>query len=441
MDVLAEGLAAGKSPEEILASWYEYDLSKHLPGQHDQSSHGNWARGRGGADLFADLYGGPIDDRDLWRVMGAPESGQGLQLRADDEGRPVVQRTERNRFGNREVVESHPPEHLFRVVSESDYQRIVEQGYIDTSGEWNLSPDEGTNASWDSTGTFYMPQSGPSRIIRIDYRPEDGWLVDTADYYVKTQQRVPADRISLVSPVIDARIEAERHSMAEEHPDLWGNTGYRRTNRYLLGPGEEPAEGPFLLTHGDVRRALGDDYMGSFEIDPEEFVTLPDGRIVPIAKHQPGGHGQQSHGNWARGRRYRRVGWGDEAEGKRMLSQPLDEFVPDVIAAYQRRHGVDIELVMSERQGGWVELARIVVPEDYRGRGIGDSVLGDVLDWADEHQVTLGLDPADIETGTSVARLRRWYSRRGFVSNLGRRRDHRIMSSMRREPEPLDGVK
>ena len=38
--------------------------------------------------------------------------------------------------------------------------------------------DEGTNASHDMS-TFYLPQIGAGRYIRIDYRPEDGWKVDT----------------------------------------------------------------------------------------------------------------------------------------------------------------------------------------------------------------------------------------------------------------------
>lgn len=102
-----------------------------------------------------------------------------------------------------------PIRHVFRIVHEAEFQQAAKRGFLQTHGGMNLGKDEGTCASEDSTGSFYAA-AGPNRILRIDHRPEDGWKRDN-DGYIKTQQPVPFDRISRVSPILHNEETDTRH--------------------------------------------------------------------------------------------------------------------------------------------------------------------------------------------------------------------------------------
>lgn len=106
------------------------------------------------------------------------------------------------------------PESVYRVMATGEYDQAKERGYIKTDERMNLGADEGTVTSLRSTGSFYVPtpRDGASdyRIARIDYRDEDGWRLDT-DEYVKTDKRVPFDRISAVTePLPNPRADEAR---------------------------------------------------------------------------------------------------------------------------------------------------------------------------------------------------------------------------------------
>ena len=100
---------------------------------------------------------------------------------------------------------------------------------MDTHGELNLDPTEGLNTSLEMS-TFYLPQVGGGRVIRIDYDPSDGWWVDT-DGYVKLDPgaQISLDRVSMVSPIIEGRFVVEPHNLGQSHPELFGNTMRRST--------------------------------------------------------------------------------------------------------------------------------------------------------------------------------------------------------------------
>jgi GNAT superfamily N-acetyltransferase len=97
-----------------------------------------------------------------------------------------------------------------------------------------------------------------------------------------------------------------------------------------------------------------------------------------------------------------------------------------------RERGVD--LVLSAPHGRLV-VDKIVVPKEMRGQGVGSSVIQEVTQFADELGVPLSLDPSTDFGGKSKAALERFYSRHGFESNLGRKRDFEISQAMRRYPK------
>lgn len=80
------------------------------------------------------------------------------------------------------------------------------------------------------------------------------------------------------------------------------------------------------------------------------------------------------------------------------------------------------------------ELASIVVPKPARNRGIGSAVMDELTAAADRHGAVLLLTPSRSFGATSVARLRRFYGRFGFVRNLGRRARHEWSGTMYRLP-------
>jgi 2'-5' RNA ligase len=96
-----------------------------------------------------------------------------------------------------------PPPHVFRAVSEADYQRMRSQGLLDTDGRANLAAAEGMVTEVGNP-VAYLPSTGQGRILRIRYDPADGWSADPADEYVKAgRAKIPFGRVDLVSPVID----------------------------------------------------------------------------------------------------------------------------------------------------------------------------------------------------------------------------------------------
>lgn len=122
---------------------------------------------------------------------------------------------------------ARPPDHVFRAVSEEEYQLAKERGYLQSDQRMNLSQTEGTVADLGNP-SFYLPgrlassEPGdyPGRIVRIDYHDEDGWRYDPIDGYVKTNDPIPFERISMVSPVITTVNEGRRISTRVESKDF-----------------------------------------------------------------------------------------------------------------------------------------------------------------------------------------------------------------------------
>lgn len=95
-----------------------------------------------------------------------------------------------------------------------------------------------------------------------------------------------------------------------------------------------------------------------------------------------------------------------------------------------RYPGVRIEV---DEGDGVLVLSRIAVPPERRGQGVGTAVVREVLARADALGVPVGVTPDDL-LGGSVPRLRKFYTRLGFVRNRGRNKDFALREAYVRKP-------
>lgn len=132
-------------------------------------------------------------------------------------GRPTVVTARsfdeiKEKFG----VDGTGTSHVYRSVSEADYQRMKRQGYLDTDGRGNVLASEGMvtakHLPWVYLGDIARKgasdnPTGTGRILKIRREEADGWLEDSRDGYVKTSKPVPFDRVEMVTMPIGVRRE------------------------------------------------------------------------------------------------------------------------------------------------------------------------------------------------------------------------------------------
>ena len=98
---------------------------------------------------------------------------------------------------------------------------------------------------------------------------------------------------------------------------------------------------------------------------------------------------------------------------------------------------------MHDGVSGEIVLSRIEVPQNVRGKGLGSKAMDQIVEMADKEGKIIRLTPDISFGGTSVARLKKFYKRFGFVENKGKNKDFTFKDTMLRLPktiekEPLD---
>ena len=102
----------------------------------------------------------------------------------------------------------------------------------------------------------------------------------------------------------------------------------------------------------------------------------------------------------------------------------------------------DVDVFLTIEDDGVVYLDLITVKDErLRGHGLGTEALEEVLKWADQHGLTVALQPVgdDVTYDGAVpeGRLVEWYKRHGFVVNLNPDRRNEIEVGMYRMPRSL----
>jgi len=247
MVVLNAGALVVKNPNSV---------EKHLAGQHDQSTHGNWADGK-------EIQLNSPDNESAWNAILTEES-KSLQSprnahpeRYDSRGNLIEGQTALRMASTRDgqsapevlevmavtpqewikvpdservsspiygkIIARKPLKHLYRVVSEAEFNQAKERGFFQSDARMNLDNNEGTVASHRSTGAFYAPTNGDNyRIVRFRYDPVDNWRLDF-DGYEKTNLPIPFDRVDAFTSVLTNPSSLSKHYLGQHDQSTHGN--------------------------------------------------------------------------------------------------------------------------------------------------------------------------------------------------------------------------
>jgi hypothetical protein len=143
-----------------------------------------------------------------------------------------------------DAVTPREVENVYRWVSEDDWTRIQEQGFLDTSGVRDARRSGDTTRLYASVGVSHQAVTGRNRLLRIRVDAEDGWVVDAAANGqiedVATSARVPLDRVEAVSPSYDVTLRDKR-LLPEDGGGRPGQNIIARTRADLMDSGPDHA--------------------------------------------------------------------------------------------------------------------------------------------------------------------------------------------------------
>jgi len=111
-----------------------------------------------------------------------------------------------------------------------------------------------------------------------------------------------------------------------------------------------------------------------------------------------------------------------------IASNGIQDELDKLTARLKAKHGLK-HLWIFDNGKNQIELSAIMVDKANQGQGAGTAAMEDLVDFADEHGLTIVLIPGvkDPHQGTtSRNRLVRFYKRFGFIENKGRKMDYAI---------------
>jgi predicted GNAT family N-acyltransferase len=92
----------------------------------------------------------------------------------------------------------------------------------------------------------------------------------------------------------------------------------------------------------------------------------------------------------------------------------FEQFVFEKMVLGELETEFDIELDLYDN-GKHLELSRIVIPKEERGKGLGSKVMQIIVDYADKNKKKIYLTPSKDFGASSVSRLENFYKEFGFV--------------------------
>ena len=100
-------------------------------------------------------------------------------------------------------------------------------------------------------------------------------------------------------------------------------------------------------------------------------------------------------------------------------------------SSLEKKYGVKLSYSVL---GDLMDFDKIIVPKENRGKGVGTKVMREIINWANQNDVIISLTPSG-DFGSSVSKLKKFYSGLGFKPNKGRNKDFRTMNTMIKYPK------
>ena len=91
------------------------------------------------------------------------------------------------------------------------------------------------------------------------------------------------------------------------------------------------------------------------------------------------------------------------------------------------------QLNIFENKDNTISINNLVIKQNLRNKGIGQSILNDIIDYADKNNKTITLTPTS--KYLTKNKLTTWYKNNGFVENKGKNTDFSISDTMYRLPK------
>lgn len=95
------------------------------------------------------------------------------------------------------------------------------------------------------------------------------------------------------------------------------------------------------------------------------------------------------------------------------------------------------EVELFNRYNKYLVLDKIFIEKEHQGKGYGQKVMEQIIDFANKNNLIITLTPDDV-WGSSKKRLTSWYKSLGFVTNKGKKKDFETMQLMYKLPDVID---
>ena len=113
---------------------------------------------------------------------------------------------------------------------------------------------------------------------------------------------------------------------------------------------------------------------------------------------------------------------------KNILQSLKEHIVSDEI----KKKYPDVILNLYEKDGKYLDLSKIVIPEDRRGQGIGSKIMQKICDYADSKNLIVTATPSTLYGTSNIHKIINYNKKFGFVQNKGSDKRKDIMNTMYR---------
>lgn len=278
-------------------------VAKHLPGQHDQSTHGNWATGFHGTTMEGIegilAEGWDLDVHRLGRVWGSGAYFAGNR----DHAEYWSDLATRGFFDESRILEAEFPDDMqvFKVRYSGNVEHPATRTMIDTQ---DLSGLDMMAASRQPSPEQAMRRRKAvlNSLRRLDNPPE------VIEVFEEAYQRWDNELASTV-PTNPAEALL-RVTSSEFHRHLQSVLSERGFHALEIDEVDENPQSPsWVRSGGDQLIVFDEDVLSrtkfrdatyDFLVKSRKWYIVVRRRSDRVAKHYPGQHDQSKHGNWAR---------------------------------------------------------------------------------------------------------------------------------------------